>query len=66
MEKIEFLASLPDMQSAIMLHGGGDGARMKLDIPASEAEKYGLIQIKLAKKSFKVTIEYEENSESDW
>ena len=66
MEKIIFTASLPDMQSAIMLHGGGDGARMKLDIPASESDKYGLLQTKLAKKSFKVTIEYEEKSESDW
>lgn len=66
MEKIVFMASLPPIQSAILLDGKGDGARLKLDIPASESEKYIAIQRELAGKSFRVIIEYEEKSESDW
>ena len=66
MEKITFIASLPPIQSAILLDGKGDGARLKLDIPASEGDKYILIQRELSNKSFRVTIEYEEKSESDW
>ena len=34
MGEIEFTASLPDIQSAISI--GGDGARIKLDVPESE------------------------------
>ena len=37
--KIEFMASLPPIQSAINIDGQGDGARIKLDIPASEMEQ---------------------------
>ena len=32
--KIEFVCSLPDIQSA--LNFGGDGARIKIDIPESD------------------------------
>jgi hypothetical protein len=56
MDKIEFVASLPDIQSAISLSGGGDGARVKLDIP----ESHRLQIMKLAAltgMAFKVTIE---------
>jgi hypothetical protein len=38
-EEITFLASLPPIQSAVTFAGGkGDGARVKLDLPASEAD----------------------------
>ena len=33
---ITFLASIPPLQSAIQVHGGGDGMRVKLEIPESE------------------------------
>ena len=54
--KIEFIASLPPIQSAINIDGQGDGARIKLDIPASEMEQVMKLQ-KLTRKSFKVIIE---------
>lgn len=36
-EDITFLASLPNIQSAIQTHGGGDGFLVKLDVPQTEA-----------------------------
>ena len=54
--KIEFMASLPPIQSAINIDGQGDGARIKLDIPASEMEQVIELQ-KLTRKCFKVIIE---------
>lgn len=54
--KIEFMANLPPIQSAINIDGQGDGARIKLDIPASEMEQVIELQ-KLTRKSFKVIIE---------
>ena len=55
-EKLEFLASLPPTTSAIQISGQGDGAILKLDIPASEL--YSIVQLQLlANKVFKVTIE---------
>lgn len=53
--KIEMIASLPNIQSAISI--GGDGAtRVKLDIPSSElAEAVKLVMLK--GQAFKVTIE---------
>jgi len=55
--KIEFMASLPPIQSAINIDGQGNGARIKLDIPASEIIEVLKLQ-KLTEKCFKVTIEY--------
>ena len=55
-EKIEFIASLPPITSAILVSGNNEGARIKFDIPASEL--YSIIQLQvLAGQSFKVTIE---------
>ena len=53
--EIRFIASLPNIQSAINI--GGDGAtRIKLDIPESElAEAVKLVLLK--EQAFKVTIE---------
>ena len=60
MAKIEFIASLPPIQSAISLDGQGDGARVKLDI-SREGVQAILELSKLAGRSFKVIIE--DNSE---
>ena len=60
--KIEFIASLADVQTAISI--GGDGStRLKLDIPASElAEAVKMVMLK--GKAFKVNIEAIE--QEDW
>ena len=55
-QKIEFIASLPPIQSAINIDGTGNGARIKLDIPASEMLQIVQIQLMVG-KAFKVTIE---------
>ena len=56
--KIEFIASLPPIQSAINIDGQGNGARIKLDIPASELAHVIALQ-KYIGESFKVVIEDE-------
>ena len=44
-EEATFLASFPAIQSAIKIHGSGDGMRVQLDIPESEmAEAVKLLQ----------------------
>lgn len=53
---IEFIASLPPIQSAISIDGQGDGARIKLEIPASEMKAVVELQ-KLTGRSFRVRIE---------
>jgi hypothetical protein len=56
--KITFAASLPDILSAISLSGVSDsGARIKLDVPASDVGAVVLLQQKGAGKLLKVTIE---------
>jgi hypothetical protein len=55
--KIEFIAILPAIQSAISLSGNGDGARIKLDIPETFAGAAVLLATMYSGKSFKVTIE---------
>ena len=55
-KKIEFIASLPPITSAIQINGLGDGALIKLELPATEI--YSIVQLQLyAGKIFKVTIE---------
>lgn len=56
MEKIEFTASLPPIQSAINIDGQGNGARIKLDIPASELVRVIELQGYIG-MPFKITIE---------
>lgn len=57
--KIEFIASLPPIQSAIQLNGL-DGARIKLDVP--ESEMPAVMKLVLFKgQAFKVTITPEED-----
>jgi hypothetical protein len=55
-EKIQFIASLPPIQSAINLDGMGDGARIKLDIPRTDIPAVLELQ-GLSGMVFKVTIE---------
>ncbi|MDD5511697.1 MAG: hypothetical protein PHI12_12940 [Dehalococcoidales bacterium] len=61
--QISFIASLPDIQSAINI--GGDGStRVKLDIPESElAEAVKLVLLK--GRSFRVTISVVEDENED-
>jgi hypothetical protein len=51
------MASLPPIQSAITLDGLGDGARIKLDLPATDAGAALLLQHHGAGAVLKVTIE---------
>lgn len=53
--KIEFMASLPPIQSAINLDGMGDGARIKLDISRSYIKEILKLQ-SLSGQSFKVIV----------
>lgn len=56
--KITFVASLPDILTAVSLPGYKDsGARIKLDVPASDVGAVVLLQQKGAGQLLKVTIE---------
>ena len=55
--KIVFRASLPPIQSAILLDGRGDGGRIKLDVPASDAGALLLLQHHGCDRLLKVTVE---------
>ena len=59
MEKIEFMASLPPIQSAVKIDGQDGGARIQLDVPASELPEVIKIPAYCAGKTFKVIIELE-------
>lgn len=52
-----FWASMPNIQSAISV--GGDGARIKLDVPDTDLAQ-ALRLVVLKGKAFKVTVEVEE------
>ncbi len=62
MEKIEFVASLPDILSAINIAGQDGNSRIKLDIPASDVEAVVKL-IGLKGEVFKVTVE---GVKGDW
>lgn len=55
-QKIIFTASLPQIMSAISINGAGDGARIKLDIPASDMLQVVQLQTMVG-KAFRVTVE---------
>jgi len=55
-QKIIFTASLPPIMSAISVDGVGNGARIKLDIPASDMLQVVQLQTMVG-KAFKVTVE---------
>jgi len=62
MEKIEFIASLPDIY-AVAIGGQDKNSRIKLDVPASELAAVVKL-LALDTEIFKVTIEKIEKS--DW
>ena len=56
---IKFMASLPNIQSALSI--GGDGARLKLDVPETDlAQVLKLVLLKGV--AFKVTVETEDET----
>ncbi len=60
MEKIEFAASLPEIQSAVSI--GGDGARLKIDVPESDLAAVMKLAAYGRGKVWTVTVEIEEES----
>lgn len=58
MDKLSFLAYLPNIQSAIS--AGGDGIRLKLDVPETDMPE-ALKMVTLKGKVFRVTVEPEED-----
>lgn len=63
--KIHFYATLPDIQSAISLPGYPDsGARIKLDLPATDVGAAVLLQQRGAGKLLRVTVEVVDEKES--
>lgn len=56
-QSVTFSASLPPIQSAILLDGNGDGARIKLDIPRTDVGAVLLLQHFFSGESFTVTVE---------
>jgi len=65
MQKIEFIASLPDILSAINIAGQDGNSRIKLDIPASDIEAVVKL-IELKGQVFRVSIKQEEVEKGDW
>lgn len=64
-ETIKFKASLPNIQSAIQTHGGGDGSMVKLDVPQSEAlavMKLGVCTGRVLEISVKVRLDGDEET----
>ncbi len=59
------MASLPSIQSAISISGDGQGARLKFDLPQSDADVIPLIQIYFSGKAFRVTLELVEEDRQD-
>jgi len=62
--KIEFIASLPPIQSAIQLDGMGDGGRVKLDISRQYTAELLQLQ-KMAGKQIKITAEVVDSDYSE-
>jgi len=58
--KIEFMASLPPIQSAVKIDGSDGNARVQLDIPSTQIAEIAKIPAYCAGKVFKVVIEVEE------
>ena len=54
--KIEFIASLPPIMSAISIDGLGDGARIKIDVSRKYLKEIIKLQL-LIGQSFKIIIE---------
>lgn len=55
-QPMTFRASIPPIQSAVRLDGGGDGMRLQLDIPATDVEAALDLWRAMAGQSFRVVI----------
>lgn len=60
-----FRASIPPIASAVTMDGGGDGMRIKLDIPGSDVDAGIALVRGLAGRSFRVVIVHDETSGAD-
>ncbi len=60
-DKVIFIGSLPPIQSAILIDGMGDGAKIKIDIPRQYIGEILKLHL-FAGKLFKVTIELEDTN----
>jgi len=60
-KKIEFLATLAPIQSAIMLHGSGNGMQVKLEIPEMEVAN-AIALAALTQEVLKISVEVVENN----
>jgi len=64
--EIKFLAALPDLQSALTMSGGrGSGARVRLELPESEAEAVLLIAHHCRGRLLEVTFKVVDDTETD-
>lgn len=63
MEKIEFTAALPEIQSAVSV--GGDGARIKLDVSESDIAAIMRLAAFGRGKLLRVSMEYENENEEE-
>ena len=61
-QRITFTASLPPIQSAISMDGRGDGARIKIDVPATDVGAILLLQHYFSGKAFTVTVSANDDS----
>ncbi len=64
MDKATFLAAFPATQSAMRIHGSGDGMRIELDIPASEMAEAVKLQL-WTQRVLRVTVEPEDDGRAD-
>lgn len=62
-DKATFLAAFPATQSAMRIHGSGDGMRIELDIPASEMAEAVKLQL-WTQRVLKVTVEPEDSADT--
>lgn len=58
-DKIVFIASLPPIQSAILINGLGDGGQVKLEVPRQYVGELAKLHL-WGGKLLKVTIELED------
>ena len=56
-----FIASFPGIQSAIKIHGDGNGMRIQLDIPESEMAE-AVLMLAWRQKALRVRIEPERDA----
>lgn len=63
-EPIVFLAAFPDIQSAIKVNGGGNGARITLDIPETELPAIARLLL-MRGRVLRITVEAQAGASND-